>query len=76
MRLKSELKAQVRAQEDTGACPTSSFDLSPKSELKASHASARRRKAELKSELGHAAVGVLGFRLTELKHAIGLAELN
>ena len=26
--------------------------------------------------LGHAAVGVLGFRLTELKHVIGLAKLN
>ena len=36
----------------------------------------RRRKAELKSELGHAAVGVLGFRLTELKHVIGLIKLN
>ena len=33
-------------------------------------------KAELKSELGHAAVGVLGFRLTELKHVIGLTKLN
>jgi hypothetical protein len=31
---------------------------------------------ELKSELGHAAVGVLGFGLTELKHAIGLTKLN
>ena len=27
-------------------------------------------------ELGHAAVGVLGFRVTELKHAIGLTNLN
>ncbi len=33
-------------------------------------------KAVLESELGHAAVGVLGFRLTELKHVIGLTKLN
>jgi hypothetical protein len=38
-------------------------------------------KLELKSELGHApvacwTVGVLGFRLTELKHAIELAKVN
>ena len=29
----------------------------------------------MKSELGHAPVGALGIRLTELKHAIGLAKL-
>ena len=33
-------------------------------------------KPKHKSELGHAADGVLGFRLTELKHVIGLTKLN
>jgi len=33
-------------------------------------------KSELKSELGHAPVGALGFRLTELKHAVGLTKPN
>ena len=35
-----------------------------------------RRKPGLKSELGHVPVGVLGIRLTKLKHAIGLTKLN
>jgi hypothetical protein len=35
-----------------------------------------RRKQGLKSELGHAAVGVLGIRLTELMHAIVLTKVN
>ena len=35
-----------------------------------------RRKPQLQSELGYVSIGVLGIRLTELKHSIGLTKLN